>query len=114
MLYQGDIWQIQIPSIVYNQKNELAWPISYPPINLVNSPIPSDLPTLTLNSDADVPEELRNLGYKADLNSFDLQKWTLRKETKIRDKYCKIKVRYSGSNLAIIHALLTTYSISYV
>ena len=114
MLYMGDIWQIQIPSIVYNQKNELAWPISYPPINLVNSPIPSDLPTLTLNSDADVPEELRNLGYKADLNSFDLQKWTLRKETKIRDKYCKIKVRYSGSNLAIIHALLTTYSISYV
>ena len=24
MLYQGDIWQIQIPSIVYNQRNELA------------------------------------------------------------------------------------------
>lgn len=36
-----------------------------------------------------------------------------RKETRIRDKWIKIKVRYSGKNLAIIHSLITLYNISY-
>lgn len=35
------------------------------------------------------------------------------KESKIRDKYCKIKVRYSGEKLAIITALQTLYTKSY-
>jgi hypothetical protein len=39
--------------------------------------------------------------------------WTYRKETKIRDKWIKIRVRYSGKNLAIIHSLITLYTISY-
>ena len=39
--------------------------------------------------------------------------WTERKETRIRDKYCKIKVRYSGKDLAIITALKTIYTVSY-
>ena len=39
--------------------------------------------------------------------------WTDRKETRIRDKYCKIKVRYSGEDLAIITALKTIYTASY-
>lgn len=34
-------------------------------------------------------------------------------ETRIRDKYCKIRVRYSGTNLALITALQTLYTISY-
>jgi len=38
--------------------------------------------------------------------------WTARKETKIRDKWIKIKVRYSGKDLAIIHSIITYYSIS--
>lgn len=36
-----------------------------------------------------------------------------RKEARIRDKYCKIKVRYKGDKLAIITALNTLYSDSY-
>ena len=39
--------------------------------------------------------------------------WTARKETKIRDKWMKIRVRYSGKNLAVIHSLVTLYNISY-
>ena len=39
--------------------------------------------------------------------------WTARKETRIRDKYIKIKVRYSGKDKVIISALKTLYSISY-
>jgi len=43
----------------------------------------------------------------------DTSDWTFRKEAKIRDKWIKIKVRYSGKNLAIIHSIATLYNISY-
>ena len=36
-----------------------------------------------------------------------------RKETDLRDKFMKVRVRYSGKDLAVIDALLTYYSISY-
>lgn len=37
----------------------------------------------------------------------------LNKEVKLKDKYIKIRVRYSGKDLAVISALKTLYSISY-
>ena len=40
-------------------------------------------------------------------------KWTARKEARIRDKWIKIRIRYSGKNLAIIHSLITLYNVSY-
>jgi hypothetical protein len=39
--------------------------------------------------------------------------WTHRKEARIRDKFIKIRVRYSGKNLAVIHSIITLYNISY-
>ena len=36
-----------------------------------------------------------------------------RKEAKLRDKYIKIRVRYSGKDLAIITAIHTLYTTSY-
>jgi len=36
--------------------------------------------------------------------------WTQRKEVRIRDKWIKIKIRYSGKNLAVIHSLITLYN----
>ena len=35
------------------------------------------------------------------------------KEAKIRDKYCKIRIKYSGKDLVIITALTTLYTQSY-
>ena len=35
------------------------------------------------------------------------------KQTRIRDKYIKIKVRYSGKDLAVIQAILTSYTQSF-
>jgi hypothetical protein len=35
------------------------------------------------------------------------------KQTRIRDKYCRIRVRYSGNKLALITSLVTTYIQSY-
>jgi hypothetical protein len=36
------------------------------------------------------------------------------RSTKIRDKYARIRVKYSGEKLAIIVALQTMFTISYV
>lgn len=43
----------------------------------------------------------------------DVTPWTYRKETKLRDKYLKVRVRYTGNQLAVIQAVLTTYTESY-
>ena len=45
--------------------------------------------------------------------SLPVNGWSSRKETRIRDKYLKIKVRYSGKDKVIISALKTLYNISY-
>jgi hypothetical protein len=37
----------------------------------------------------------------------------INKEVKLKDKFVKIRVRYSGKDLAVISALKTLYSISY-
>ena len=37
----------------------------------------------------------------------------MNKEVKLKDKFIKIRVRYSGKDLAVISALKTLYSISY-
>lgn len=120
MNYQEDKWDVQIPSITYWAKNETAWPIrdsegnSYPPLNLVNNPLPESMESLDISSNSNIPKELRDLGYNADLLSLDVNKWNSdRKETRIRDKYVKVKVRYTGNELAIITALKTLYTISY-
>lgn len=39
--------------------------------------------------------------------------WSKRMEAKIRDKYVKVKIRYTGNDLAIITALKTLYETSY-
>jgi hypothetical protein len=39
--------------------------------------------------------------------------WTARKETKIRDKYMRVRIRYKGNDLAVISAIKTIYTESY-
>lgn len=118
MDYLEDKWDIQIPSITYWVGNEPKWEIEkdgtrYPPLNLTNNPLPEDMPSLTIE-DGNIPPALQKLGYKADLASIDVSKWDAdRKETRIRDKYVKIKVRYTGDELSVITALKTLYTISY-
>lgn len=61
-----------------------------------------------------------NIRYKEDMWEVQIQPLRVKKkssgqitETKIRDKYCKIRVVYSGTQLAIITALQTLYTLSY-
>lgn len=140
--YKEGKWHVQIPSITFNQKNEEDWAITYaknrfrvdhsdldsndilghdwesylpdegqivlPPIIINSTNIPSDLST-SLVSDDIVPNIYTSYGYAG----VKVDTWTYRKETRIRDKWIKIRIRYSGKNLAVIHSLVTLYNISY-
>ena len=94
--YDEDIWDIQIPSINYAEKNE-TW-IDEPPINIAMTPVPEDL---MKKGEMVVP--------------FDVETdyWGQLKQTRIRDKYIRIRVRYTGDELAIISAIITQYKESY-
>lgn len=102
--YQEDEWYIQIPSINIAQKNEDTWKDGKPPIVL--NWIPNDLDKTEI-SDEDLPNTY-NLG------NVDTTGWTYRQQIPMKDKYIKIKVRYTGNDLAIITGILTTYRLSYV
>lgn len=124
MNYQGDVWNIQINPIIFVQRNEPAWNIAKltketidkVPISVGNSPIPNDLKGFDITSETPVedymPQDLIDLGYgPEDIDTSDW--WSGRKEARLRDKYIKIRVRYTGEELAIITALKTLYTISY-
>lgn len=102
--YQEDEWYVQIPSINIAQKNEATWKDGKPPIVL--NWIPNDLDKTEI-SDEDLPNTY-NLG------NVDTTGWTYRQQVPMKDKYIKIKVRYTGNDLAIITGILTTYRLSYV
>lgn len=128
MNYQEDKWDVQIPSIHFWLKNEKTWKIGdkikYPPLNLVNNPLPEDMETLSLSSSNDIPTELVSLGYGINTDSFDTTKWYGNDgevsssiqdsfETRLRDKYLRVKVRYTGDKLAVISSIITSFNISY-
>ena len=48
-----------------------------------------------------------------DVNAYARWKISERKEVNVKDKFIKIKVRYTGNELAIISAIKTLYRISY-
>lgn len=111
MWYREDKWYVQIPSIVYYQKNEEEWPNGNPILNLANTPVPQDLQFSGI-TEVSIPKELDNKGYGSD--NFEFINWSERKETRIRDKYARIKIRYSGKDLVVLYAILTLYTQSYV
>ena len=106
--YNEGKWQIQIPSISFMQKNEDNWIDDKPPIVLTY--LPEDIKDSSLPGGYSViPNTYLNENTKYITNQ---DGWTNRKETKIRDKWMKVRVRYSGKNLAVIHSLVTLFNIS--
>lgn len=99
--YKENQWDVQIPSIVFNEKNEKEW--EKPPIVLPESTDQYDIKSTNIEK---LPE-----GYT--INDIDtIDTWSERREAKIRDKYIKIKIRYSGKQLATIYSILTIYQMS--
>ena len=110
MYYKEDKWDVQINPINLVQKNETEddWSRNgqtNPPIVYNLFPLPKDISDIT---QMEVPDSL---------DGFNVNNWnnmtTANKEAKIKDKFIKIRIRYSGEDLAIISAIRTLYSISY-
>lgn len=128
MQYNEDQWLVQINPINVVFKNEPDWgsknedlfmrnnlSSSKVPIELGQSPIPNEvLESGNLTYDPDNPD-------KNDIpqNSMDraIVSWNPFKsqlsEVKLKDKWLKIRIRYTGDKLAVIMAVKTLYSISY-
>lgn len=111
MYYKEDKWDIQINPINYVQMNEsiASWETSKGqkvPINFNLFNPPADL---EINQDGSItkPE-----GWVRKVNN----EWSTEdnfQEAKIKDKVIKIRIRYSGEDLAVILAINTLYSISF-
>lgn len=110
MQYKEDIWNVEMRPINFVQRNEDEWVV--PPIILNNLPVNSITATEITPADLPTGYDITDIENTPDDELVETG-WTDRKSTRIRDKYCKIKVRYSGKDLAVITALRTIYTISY-
>lgn len=129
MWYMEDKWFVQIPALYIVQKNEADWRlgdkeyigkdgqthrVELPPLSVGNSPVPNDMLNTNITED-DFPEELKRLGYG--VRDIDISEWTtnyindanMRDGARIRDKYCRIRIRYTGEKLVIIQAIKTIF-----
>lgn len=104
-----------------------------PKLSIYNSPIPNDIIS---KGTIDMPNKETPDGsdnalcglYAKDVFYLDTSKWLddsniyntsfgaaqNRKETDMRDKFIKIRIRYSGKELAVIDYLNTIYQVSYI
>lgn len=122
MQYQEDKWLVQINPLNIKQKNEKEWINDVPPVVINNSPEPKQVVTLRdndlyigdvkLDKDDLYPKSLKDEGYDS-ISQLDFTNWDASKQVKLRDKYLRIRIRYSGKELAIIQAVQTLFRISY-
>lgn len=125
--YLEDRWKININPILICYKNESWVDPNRPPLTIKNSPVPNDaLKEINKNNGrVMIPDELWDLGYTADdmdttnwLDDVSIYKTSFgeaqnRKEVDVRDKFMKVRIRYSGEELAVINFLNTIYRVSY-
>ena len=119
--YLEDRWKVSINPILICYKNEYTqkisgkliqndnstWDNGKPPLTIYNSEIPKDVLDTITESTLQVPNILNGI-------VIDNVSWLKnRKEIDLRDKFIKIRIRYSGKELAVIDFLNTIYRISY-
>ena len=120
MHYKEDKWYVQISPINFVQCNEPKWGTlditgmpaealaNIVPIELGQQPVPNSVIENLKDRDIELPENSKNRA---------LVRWgwsiSQNKEAKVKDKWVKIKIRYSGKKLAVITAVKTLYSASY-
>lgn len=121
--YLEDKWRVVINPIIICYKNENWGATNRPPLTVMNSP----LPNVDYKSTFSLPDELVIKGYGTSSYDIDQSNWLddrsiygtsfgaaqNRKELDLKDKFIKIRIRYSGEELAVIDFLNTIYRISY-
>lgn len=130
MQYKEDRWDIQINPInlvqrnedqsewtnAYGDKNKKMVPAEYNLFTLPDELYEKDEETGKYILDENGNRVLKPIALPSDWER-NVVSWgisdKLNKEVKLKDKFIKIRVRYSGKDLAVISALNTLYSISY-
>lgn len=121
--YLEDKWRVVINPIIICYKNETWGATNRPPLTVRNSP----LPNVDYKTSFDLPDELVIKGYGQSSYDIDQSNWLddrsiygtsfgaaqNRKELDLKDKFMKVRIRYSGEELAVIDFLNTIYRISY-
>ncbi len=118
MQYKEDKWYVQVNPINIVQQNEPAWnskddfggnleniDVNKIPIEINQNPIPNKV---LEKGSLEIPSNLAD-------RAIVQWKWedSQIQEVKPKDKWIKIRIRYSGKKLAVITAVRTLYSISY-
>lgn len=100
MQYKEDVWNVQINPINLQYFND-----SFPcPLRIPYNSIPEEI---IKQGDIKISEDIKNDIIVEDAKIDQI------KEVKIKDKWIKIRVRYSGEQLAIITAIQTLFSLSF-
>nr|DAU84751.1 MAG TPA: stabilization protein [Caudoviricetes sp.] len=114
-----------------SSENSLWTSPNRPPLPVFNSPLPLDNENKRILAngltDDDWPKELKDIGYS--INDLDSVRWLdsvdihgyqwggentscNREEVDIRDKFVKVRIRYTGDQLAVIDFINTIYQLS--
>lgn len=128
MQYNEDKWLVQINPIDIVYKNEPNWSSKNVdlfgrnnlsedkvPIEIGQSPVPDQVlqsGDLTYNPDNPIENDIPENSMDRAIVSWGWKESQM-SEIKPKDKWIKIRVRYTGNKLAIITAIRTLYSISY-
>ena len=116
--YLEDRWKIQINPIKIAYKNEDEW--TKPPFTIKNVSVPG----FTLNLVDKDPKGTNEIYNGEEINDpdnvlngtkiiVDNTEWNYIKEIDLKDKFIKVRIRYSGEELAVIDFINTLYNISY-
>lgn len=112
MHYREDKWYVQINPINFVQKNETDSRSGLKNADWENELVPIEIGQNPLAGSA-----LNNYEKPDDLKDRNVITWnweeSQNKEVKIKDKWLKVRIRYSGKKLTTIHAIIALYSISY-
>ena len=129
MQYKENKWYAQINPINIRQCNESDWgndtgPLTWLkgtsdtiPVEVSQSPLPDEmLEKGSFNIPEDVPSSFYEGNDKKTTAKRGIVMWdpqhVVQSEAKIKDKWIKIRIRYSGEKLAVIHSVQTLFSIS--
>lgn len=113
MRYNEDTWKVQINSINLAEKNETDE--EWKSLDSQKRLIPAECNLFKIPDNIFETNEESYINLPKDWNRNIIQ-WSnnskLNKEVKMKDKFIKIRIRYSGEDLAIISAINTLYTIS--
>ena len=125
MQYKEDKWYVQINplNLIYKNESKQDWVNKFklnPGDETNYKLVPAELNHFTcldsLSTITQRPPQNATLSLPPEWTR-NIIKWSdyekLNKEVKLKDKFIKIRIRYSGEDLAIISAINTMYSISY-